>query len=149
MNRERFWSSKWIILVELLVVISAIVVLTTAATASQKPAPKKLSDSGVSGRTHFESFDKGCGGWLSDRGYRLNVWDGVAYCYGPWYLDCWHAPPGAGYLHLVMWIHTHPGRLHEYYPGYPGNEFVKQKQSTSSEERRVGKECRSRGSPYL
>ena len=81
-------------------------------------------------RTYYESFDNGCGGWLSDRGYRLTIWDGVAHCFGPWYLDSWHAPPGAGYLHLVMWIHTHPDQLREYYPGYPGNRFVEQNQST-------------------
>jgi hypothetical protein len=43
------------------------------------------------------------------------VWDGVAYCYGPWWLDANHAPPGAGYLHMVMWTYTRKDR-------YAGND---------------------------
>ena len=79
---------------------------------------------------YVESFDKGCGGWLSGREYPLAVWNGVAYCHGPWFVDFWHAPPGAGYLHLIMWIHTDARRLKDYYPGYPGNKFIIQHQST-------------------
>ena len=55
---------------------------------------------------YLEDFNEGTGGWYSDRHYALPVWDGVAYCYGPWFLDANHAPPGAGYLHLVMWLYT-------------------------------------------
>jgi len=31
----------------------------------------------------------------------------VAYCHGPWTVDANHCYPGAGYLHLVMYLHTH------------------------------------------
>ena len=51
-----------------------------------------------SGTTYVESFDNGAGGWIANRYDPLPVWDGIAYCYGPWYLDSNHAPPGAGYL---------------------------------------------------
>jgi hypothetical protein len=86
---------------------------------------------------YFESFDDGCGGWLADRGSALPVWEGVAYCHGPWYLDYWHAKPGAGYLHLLMTLHTHASQLHEYYPGYPGNRFVEGNYSTDWRDARL------------
>jgi hypothetical protein len=57
-------------------------------------------------RTYIETFDRGPGGWYADRYFSLPVWDGVAYCYSPWWLDANHAPPGAGYLHLLLWLDT-------------------------------------------
>ena len=57
-------------------------------------------------RTYLETFDTGPGGWYADRHHALPVWDGVAYCHSPWWLDANHAPPGAGYLHLLMWTFT-------------------------------------------
>jgi hypothetical protein len=58
-------------------------------------------------RIYVEDFSRGPGGWFADRRYALPVWEGVAYCHGPWFLDANHAPPGAGYLHMVMWLYTH------------------------------------------
>ena len=55
---------------------------------------------------YLETFDDGPGGWIADCGVPLPVWDGVAYCYGPWTVDANHAPPGAGYLHLLMYLPT-------------------------------------------
>lgn len=55
---------------------------------------------------YIHDFDRGHGGWFADRGYALRIWDGIAHCYSPWFLDPNHAPPGAGYLHLVLWIYT-------------------------------------------
>ena len=57
-------------------------------------------------RVYIETFDNGPGGWYADRYYALPVWDGVAHCYSPWWTDANHAPPGAGYLHMVMWQYT-------------------------------------------
>jgi hypothetical protein len=57
-------------------------------------------------RTYIETFDAGPGGWYADRHAALPVWDGVAYCHSPWWTDANHAPPGAGYLHIVMWQYT-------------------------------------------
>ncbi len=57
-------------------------------------------------QTYVERFDDGPGGWYADRCSALTVFDGVAYCYGPWWTDANHAPPGAGYLHIVMWQYT-------------------------------------------
>lgn len=61
-----------------------------------KPAP----------RTYVETFDDGPGGWYGGRKFALPVWDGVAYCYSPWWTDANHAPPGAGYLHMLLWAYT-------------------------------------------
>lgn len=57
--------------------------------------------------TYTETFDDGPGGWVADLRSPLPVWDGVAYCYSPWSVDANHAPPGAGYLHLLMYLPTH------------------------------------------
>lgn len=62
-------------------------------------------------RTYTETFDDGPGGWVADLRSPLPVWDGVAYCYSPWSVDANHAPPGAGYLHLLMYLLTHTKSL--------------------------------------
>ncbi len=65
--------------------------------------------------SYVETFDDGPGGWVADTGIPLPIWDGAAHCHGPWTLDANHAPPGAGYLHLLMFIATtreaHTGHL--------------------------------------
>lgn len=58
-------------------------------------------------RVYAETFDDGPGGWIADLRSPLPVWDGVAYCFSPWSVDANHAPPGAGYLHLLMYLLTH------------------------------------------
>jgi hypothetical protein len=59
-------------------------------------------------RVYEEGFEDGAGGWTADLRSPLPVWDSVAYCCGPWSVDANHAPPGAGYLHLLMYLLTHP-----------------------------------------
>ena len=85
---------------------------------------------GGDNRVYLENFDQGDGGWYANRISALPVWDGVAYCHGPWFLDPNHAPPGAGYLHLVMWLFTdgrwyQNPRVLERVP-YTHNSFVEQ-----------------------
>ena len=76
---------------------------------------------------YIETFDDGPGGWVSDLRSPLAVWDGVAYCYSPWSVDANHCPPGAGYLHLLMYLHTAaPYVIPEL---EPDNRFVKQAKS--------------------
>ena len=58
-------------------------------------------------QVYTETFDDGPGGWVADLQSPLPVWDGVAYCHSPWSVDANHAPPGAGYLHLLMYLLTH------------------------------------------
>ena len=64
-------------------------------------------------RTYTETFDDGPGGWVADLCSPQSVWDGVAYCFSPWSVDANHAPPGAGYLHVLMYLHTHAAAVTE------------------------------------
>ena len=57
-------------------------------------------------KIYTETFDEGPGGWVADLCSPLPVWDGVAYCHSPWSVDANHAPPGAGYLHVLMYLYT-------------------------------------------
>ena len=63
--------------------------------------------------TYTETFDKGPGGWISNRYHPLPLFDGLAYLFGPWYLDSHHAPPGAGYLHMLMYLYTRAEKHNE------------------------------------
>ena len=61
--------------------------------------------------SYVEDFDDGPGGWMrvidnhSPIG-ALPVRDGVVRCQGPWWVDYNHAPPGGGYLQLLMCLIT-------------------------------------------
>src|SRR6188768_4142229 len=90
-------SGCWRLLIGILV-LNLMSVELVAAPLSGSNRPKR--------EAYLETFDHGPGGWYADRRYALRVWDGVAYCYSPWWVDANHAPPGAGYLHLVLWMHT-------------------------------------------
>jgi len=35
------------------------------------------------------------------------IFDSVLYSFSPWWVDYNHAPPGAGYLHILAGLHTH------------------------------------------
>lgn len=62
-------------------------------------------------QVYQETFDNGPGGW-----YRvvdnvqpvaaLPVREGAIWSWGPWWVDYNHAPPGAGYLQLLMCLAT-------------------------------------------
>ncbi|SRR6266851_1426591 len=77
---------------------------------------------------YVETFDNGPGGWVANRYHPLPIWDGAAYCFGPWYLDSHHAPPGAGYLHMLMYLHTNVRRVNPTVGR--NNRFVERNQST-------------------
>ena len=52
-------------------------------------------------KTYVEEFDESPGGWIKvvDNWHvpaRLSVKDGAIWCYGPWWVDYNHAPPGGG-----------------------------------------------------
>lgn len=62
-------------------------------------------------KTYVEDFDDGPGGWLKvvDNWHvpaALPVKDGALQCYGPWWVDYNHAPPGGGYLQLLACLNT-------------------------------------------
>jgi len=84
----------------------------------------------MSAATYTETFDEGHGGWIGwdARGaFDLEITDGVAISRGPWWVDCNHAPPGGGYLHLLYCLHTGkkfvpPGTVNRFVEGgYPLN----------------------------
>jgi hypothetical protein len=61
--------------------------------------------------TYIETFDHGPGGWIRVVDNimppaALPVRDGALWSYGPWWVDYNHAPPGAGYLQLLMCLNT-------------------------------------------
>lgn len=61
--------------------------------------------------TYVEDFDNGPGGWMRVvDNYApiaaLPTRDGVVRCQGPWWVDYNHAPPGGGYLQLLMCLIT-------------------------------------------
>jgi len=60
---------------------------------------------------YIETFDDGPGGWygwISNAAGpgRLEVQDGAAFSRSPWWIDYNHAPPGAGYMHLLYMLNT-------------------------------------------
>ncbi len=78
-----------------------------------------------------ENFENGPGGWLANRYEPLPILDGVAYCYSPWYLDSHHAPPGAGYLHMLMYLYTRGDLVGADRKDHlRGNRFIEQNKST-------------------
>ncbi|HWQ56605.1 MAG TPA: hypothetical protein VN442_23155 [Bryobacteraceae bacterium] len=83
------------------------------------------------GEVYLENFDKGSGGWVANRYHPLPIFDGVAYCHGPWYLDSHHAPPGAGYLNMLMYLYTKGANLPPDHIGRKGNAFLDRKMSTN------------------
>jgi hypothetical protein len=61
--------------------------------------------------SYIETFDNGPGGWFAwhdnARGPRpLEVSQSCATSRSPWWIDYNHAPPGAGYLHLLFMLLT-------------------------------------------
>ncbi len=62
-------------------------------------------------REYVEDFDNGPGGWMRVVDNfapvaALPIRDGVVCCQGPWWVDYNHAPPGGGYLQLLMCLVT-------------------------------------------
>ena len=66
-------------------------------------------------RVYVETFDDGPGGWLgwdATGGTRLEIRNGAMVSRSPWWVDCNHAPPGAGYLHLLYCLMTTHATAH-------------------------------------
>ena len=62
-------------------------------------------------KIYHESFDHGPGGWFgwasNSIGPKvLETRDGVLISRSPWWIDYNHAPPGAGYMHLIAMLLT-------------------------------------------
>lgn len=62
-------------------------------------------------RVYEETFDRGPGGWWGFAGNHLGLqplaWRrGVVTTRSPWWIDYNHAPPGAGYLHMLACLNV-------------------------------------------
>jgi hypothetical protein len=85
---------------------------------------------------YIETFDDGPGGWFgwidNARGPKpLEIEDGFATSRSPWWIDYNHAPPGAGYLHLLYMLHT-KGVMSEHQQEVAGeNRFIDGGHSTN------------------
>jgi hypothetical protein len=69
----------------------------------------KISESNP--KEYIETFDNGGGGWFGVISNQqpvtsLDIQDGAVVSSSPWWVDYNHAPPGGGYLHLIMAIMT-------------------------------------------
>jgi len=79
---------------------------------------------------YMETFDQGPGGWygwISNAGgpKPLEIRDGCAISRSPWWIDYNHAPPGAGYLHLLYMLNT-AGKTSEHQREVEGeNRFIR------------------------
>lgn len=80
-------------------------------------------------RTYRETFDDGPGGWFgfvdNAQGPKpLEIRNGSALTRSPWWIDYNHAPPGAGYLHLLYMLLTKgaPGERQREVAGH--NRFI-------------------------
>lgn len=79
---------------------------------------------------YTETFDNGPGGWYgwisNAAGPRsLEIRDSCAISRSPWWIDYNHAPPGAGYMHLLYMLNTR-GRPGEHQREVEGdNQFVR------------------------
>lgn len=80
--------------------------------------------------TYVEDFDAGPGGWMrvvdnhSPIG-ALPIRDGAVRCQGPWWVDYNHAPPGGGYLQLLMCLVTRGAAGESTREAAGENRFVK------------------------
>ena len=84
----------------------------------------------VSSEIYRESFDHGPGGWFGWKNNlegpeALAISDGIAIARSPWWIDYNHAPPGAGYLHMLFCLLTKgPGFGEAYMEAGGYNQFV-------------------------
>lgn len=65
----------------------------------------------MSKQQYDEDFNDGPGGWIRtvdnfQPPAVLPVRDGAMWCWGPWWVDYNHAPPGGGYLQLLACLYT-------------------------------------------
>jgi hypothetical protein len=88
-------------------------------------------------RIYIESFDTGPGGWCGwtsniEGPKALDVRNGAAISRSPWWIDYNHAPPGAGYLHILYALTTRGGDVYsELYVERAGlNRFVEEEVPT-------------------
>lgn len=63
---------------------------------------------------YIETFDDGTNGWLGwdEKGAKtLEVKDSCIISRSPWWIDCNHCFPGAGFLHILFALHTNHKKI--------------------------------------
>ena len=65
----------------------------------------------MAARAYIENFADGPGGWVGWKSnaqgpMRLEVEQQALVARSPWWIDYNHAPPGAGYLHILFGLYT-------------------------------------------
>ena len=81
---------------------------------------------------YLETFDDGPGGWYGFGGNHIGLQPlirerGVVTSRSPWWVDYNHAPPGAGYLHMLFSLNTR-GPFSDYHKEVAGeNNFAAQR----------------------
>ena len=95
-------------------------------------------------RVYRETFDDGPGGWFgfisNQQGIKpLEIRDSCAISRSPWWIDYNHAPPGAGYLHLLYMLYTKgvPGEHHREVAGE--NHYIRQGCGTNFLNAKIGR----------
>jgi len=87
-------------------------------------------------KIYEESFDQGPGGWFgwvsNHDGPKALEWKpGALTSRSPWWIDYNHAPPGAGYLHMLYVLLTSGATYGEVYRDIAGrNAFMEEGHST-------------------
>ena len=84
--------------------------------------------------TYREEFERDCGGWWgwesNAAGPRPLEWSaGQVTSRSPWWIDYNHAPPGAGYLHMLFCTYTR-GPIAEYFAEVGGPHRLAQGEFT-------------------
>ena len=83
-------------------------------------------------RTYVETFEHGPGGWFGwasniEGPKRLEQVPDAVLSRSPWWIDYNHAPPGAGYLHILFsLLTTGPGYGEAYMEAGGNNHFIEQ-----------------------
>jgi len=94
-------------------------------------------------RTYIEKFEQGPGGWFgwvsNHAGPKPLEWSaGALTSRSPWWIDYNHAPPGAGYLHILFALLTSGAAYGESLIDAGGlNRFIEQDQPTNFQGARV------------
>ena len=94
-------------------------------------------------KRYRETFDNGPGGWwgwISNSGgpKALEYTKGSVTTRSPWWIDYNHAPPGAGYLHMLFCMYTKGSGVGEVYMEAAGyHRFLKEKYPTDFTNARV------------
>lgn len=63
---------------------------------------------------YIETFDNGPGGWIGwdkNGAIPLEIKDSCVISKGPWWIDCNHCCPGAGFLHILFALHTSHSKI--------------------------------------